>query len=127
METPGDLKYSKEHEWARIDGDVAVVGVTDFAQGQLTDVVYVELPEIGKKVEQDGNLCVVESVKSVSDIFSPVAGEVVEANGELPDKPELVNSDPYGKGWIAKIRFSDKGEFDKLMSADEYNEFTGHK
>ncbi|MGR3320294.1 MAG: glycine cleavage system protein GcvH [Candidatus Anammoxibacter sp.] len=124
MKVPEDIKYSKDHEWVKLDDDVATIGLTDFAQHQLTDVVFVELPEIGKCVSQAGSLCVVESVKSVSDVFSPVSGEVVEVNNELTDKPELINEDPYGKGWIAKIKCSAVNENDKLMSADEYVEFT---
>lgn len=120
MKTPNELKYSEEHEWVKVEGDIVTVGITDFAQQQLTDVVYVELPEIGKKVEQNGNLCVVESVKSVSDIFCPVLGEVVEVNSELTDKPELVNEDPYGKGWIAKFKVTDMAGLNNLMNADEY-------
>lgn len=124
MEAPSNLKYSKEHEWVKVDNDVVTIGITDFAQDQLTDIVYVELPEIGKKVEQNGNICVVESVKSVSDIFSPVSGEVVEVNNELSDKPELVNNEPYGNGWIARLKISNLGELNELMSADEYVKFS---
>ncbi len=123
LKYPDDLKYTKEHEWVKLDGDVAIVGITDFAQDQLTDVVFIELPENGKKVDQKSNLCAVESVKSVSDVFAPVSGEVVEVNKEIGDKPELVNQDPYGNGWIAKIKINDKGEIDKLMSAEEYKKF----
>jgi glycine cleavage system H protein len=117
------LKYTKEHEWVKVEGDIAVVGISDFAQDQLTDIVFIELPEVGKKVEQGKSFCAVESVKSVSDIFAPVSGEVVEANKELENKPELVNEDPYGKGWVAKIKISDKAELDNLMSAEEYKKF----
>lgn len=124
METPNDLKYSEEHEWVKVENDVAIVGITDFAQHQLTDIVYVELPETGKTVSLNDNLCVVESVKSVSDIFSPVSGEVVESNKELSDKPELTNSDPYGNGWIVKLKMSNSAELEKLMNADEYVKFT---
>ena len=124
MNTPAGLKYSNNHEWAKLLDDVVTIGITDFAQEQLTDIVFVELPEIGKKVSKDGNLCVVESVKSVSDVFSPVSGEVVEVNNELSNKPELVNSDPYGKGWIAKIKCSNKEEFSALMEAVEYTKYT---
>jgi glycine cleavage system H protein len=120
MNNPSDLKYSKEHEWVRIEGDVAVVGVTDFAQKQLTDIVFVELPEKGKKVEKGKAMAVIESVKSVSDVFSPVTGEVVEANEELSNNPDIINKDPYGNGWIAKVKINDKGELDSLMSSQEY-------
>lgn len=121
---PKDLKYSKEHEWVKIESGVATVGITDFAQEQLTDVVFVELPEVGKKVAKDGNLGAVESVKSVSDIFSPVGGEVTEVNKELENSPELLNKDPYGDGWIAKLKVNDEAELDKLISAEEYEAFT---
>jgi glycine cleavage system H protein len=120
MNNPSDLKYSKEHEWVRIEGDVAVVGVTDFAQKQLTDIVFVELPEKGKKVEKGKAMAVIESVKSVSDVFSPVTGEVVEANEELSNNPDIINKDPYGNSWIAKVKINDKGELDSLMSSQEY-------
>src|SRR3989338_5051781 len=99
---PKDLKYTKEHEWVRVSGDVGIVGITDFAQKQLTDIVFVELPVKGKKVEQNKQMAVIESVKSVSDVFSPVTGEVTDVNLQLQDNPELINKDPYGKGWIAK-------------------------
>ena len=121
---PKELKYSKEHEWVKIESGVATVGITDFAQEQLTDVVFVELPEVGKKVAKDGNLGAVESVKSVSDIFSPVAGEVIEVNKELENSPELLNKDPYGDGWIAKLKVDDETELNKLLSAEEYEAFT---
>ena len=124
LKYPDDLRYTKEHEWIRVEGDIATVGISDFAQHQLTDVVFVELPEVGKKVEHTKNLCTVESVKSVSDVFSPVAGEVIEVNNELENKPELINQDPYGEGWIAKIKLTDSVEIDKLMSAEEYKKFT---
>jgi len=120
---PENLRYTKEHGWAKLEGDSVSIGISDFAQHQLTDVVFVELPEVGKKVEQMKNLCTVESVKSVSDVFSPVNGEVVEVNKELEDKPELINKYPYSKGWIAKIRIKDKAELGKLMSAEEYKKF----
>ncbi|MBW2980548.1 glycine cleavage system protein GcvH [Candidatus Woesearchaeota archaeon] len=123
MTSPKELKYSKKHEWVKLEGDAAIVGISDFAQQQLTDIVFVELPEKGKKVEKDKQLAVVESVKSVSDVFSPVSGELVEANEELANTPEVVNQDPYGKGWIAKIKLSDKSELDSLMSAEEYEGF----
>ena len=123
MENPKEFKYSKEHEWVKVDGDIGTVGITDFAQKQLTDIVFVELPEKGKKAEKSKQLAVVESVKSVSDVFAPASGEVVEANEELASTPETVNKDPYGKGWIAKIKLSDKSELEGLMSAEEYGEF----
>ncbi len=123
MTSPENLKYSKEHEWVKVEGDVAVVGITDFAQKQLTDIVFVELPEKGKKAEANKQFAVVESVKSVSDVFCPVSGEVMEVNSQLADAPETLNQDPYGKGWIAKVKLSSKAELDSLMSAQEYEEF----
>ena len=123
MENPIDLKYSKDHEWLKIEEDIAIVGITDYAQDKLTDIVFVELPEIGKQVEQYENLCVVESVKSVSDIFSPISGKVVEVNKVLEESPELVNKEPFGGGWIAKLQIRDKADLEKLMTSEEYNEF----
>ena len=122
-EIPNDLRYTKEHEWVRIEGNNGVVGITDYAQNALTDVVFVELPEVGKKAAQSRTLCTVESVKSVSEVFSPASGEVIEANNELKDKPENINNDPYGKGWIAKIIISNKDELNKLMSAEQYKKY----
>ena len=119
---PTDLKYSREHEWVRPEGGEAVVGITDYAQEQLGDVVYVLLPPEGEQLEQGKKLGEVESVKSVSDIFSPVSGEVVAVNEALNDQPELINEDPYGKGWIARVRLSDPGQVDGLMSAQQYEE-----
>ncbi len=120
---PTDLKYSKEHEWVRPEaGDEAVVGITDYAQEQLGDVVYVLLPSEGEQLEQGKKLGEVESVKSVSDIFSPVSGEVIAVNEALSDQPELVNEDPYGKGWIARLRLSNPGQLDGLLSAQQYEE-----
>jgi glycine cleavage system H protein len=120
---PTDLKYSKEHEWVRPEqGGEAVVGITDYAQEQLGDVVYVLLPSEGEQLEQGKKLGEVESVKSVSDIFSPVSGEVIAVNEALSDQPELVNEDPYGKGWIARLRLSNPGQLDGLLSAQQYEE-----
>ncbi len=123
MENPIDRKYTKEHEWVKTDGDIATIGITDYAQDQLTDVVFVELPEAGKKIEQNGNLCVVESVKSVSDVFSPISGEIVEVNKALEDSPELVNNEPFEGGWIAKLKIRNEAELDQLMTTEEYNKF----
>ena len=118
-----DIRYSKDHEWVRRDGDLAVVGITDYAQNQLGDVVYVELPAIGRKVEQGGEAAVVESVKAASEIFAPVTGEVVESNKALPEQPATVNSDPLGAGWFFKLRLADKGQIDKLMDEAAYKAF----
>lgn len=123
MENPIDRKYTKEHEWIKTDGDIATIGITDFAQDQLTDVVFVELPEIGKQIEQNGNLCVVESVKSVSDIFSPVSGEIVEVNKALENSPALINNDPFESGWIVKLKIKSETESAQLMTPEEYNKF----
>src|SRR3989338_2890031 len=120
---PKYLKYTKEHEWVKVENEIAIVGITDHAQELLTSLVFVELPEIGKKVEQMKPLAVVESVKSVSDVYAPVSGEVVEVNISLTKKPEIINQDAYGKGWIARIRIADSKELGKLMDADSYTEF----
>lgn len=123
MELPEDLKYTREHEWVSVSGSVATVGITDHAQEQLGDVVYVELPAVGDRVEKSDAFGVVESTKAVSDVYAPVSGEVTEVNDDLPDSPELVNEDPYGDGWMVKIAISDPSELDELMTADEYREF----
>ncbi len=123
MENPIDRKYSKEHEWIKIDGNIVTIGITDYAQDQLTDIVFVELPDVGKQIEQNGNLCVVESVKSVSDVFSPISGEIVEVNKALENSPELVNKEPFEGGWIAKLKLENETELDKLMTTEEYNTF----
>ena len=115
--------YTKEHEWVRVDGDIATVGITDFAQGQLGDVVFVEVPEAGRQVSQGGEAAVVESVKAASDVYAPVSGEVVAGNQALVDDPSLVNSDPEGEGWFFRLRLSDTGQVSALMSADQYREY----
>ena len=115
--------YTKEHEWIRVDGDTATVGITDFAQGQLGDVVFVEVPEAGRHVAQGGEAAVVESVKAASDVYAPISGEVVEGNQALVDDPALVNSDPEGEGWFFKLRLSDTGELNELMNADQYKSY----
>jgi len=121
---PNDYYYSQDHEWIKVeDGQIGVVGITDFAQKQLGDVVYVELPEVGTQLEFHQTLGVVESVKAVSDIYSPVSGEVVEVNQALNDNPELINEDPHGQGWIVKIKIKDESELQKLMSATEYEKY----
>jgi glycine cleavage system H protein len=119
---PGDLKYTKEHEWAKIEGDRARIGITDFAQEQLGDVVFVELPKVGAKVTSMSTFGVVESVKAVSDLFAPLTGEVVEVNAELPKKPETVNRDPYGQGWMLVIRMTNPAEANALLSAAQYEQ-----
>ncbi|NWF39051.1 glycine cleavage system protein GcvH [Mariprofundus sp. NF] len=121
MTIPADLKYTKDHEWVRIEGDVATFGISDHAQEALGDIVFVELPEIGRTIDAGEAYAVVESVKAVSDVYAPVAGEVIEVNEELEGEPEKVNTDAYGAGWIAKVKMS--GETIELMSDDEYNTF----
>jgi len=123
MMNPRDLKYTKEHEWIKVEGGIATMGITDHAQGQLTDVVFVELPKKGKVVKQFETVAVLESVKAVSDVYSPVSGEVVEVNESLTNKPELINQQPYGEGWITKLKVKDSKELDNLMTAEEYEEF----
>jgi glycine cleavage system H protein len=120
---PDDFYFSKDHEWLKIDGDKATVGITDFAQKQLGDVVYVELPEPGAQLEFHQSFGVIESVKAVSDIYSPISGEVIEINEELNDSPELVNEDPHDKGWIIRMKFKKETELENLMSASEYEKF----
>ena len=117
---PGDVRYSRDHEWARKDGDVFTVGISDFAQDQLGDVVYVELPETGGSLETGREFGTVESVKAVSELFMPVAGEVVAINTGLEDSPERVNNDPYGEGWMIKVRSASPGDFDGLMDREAY-------
>ena len=117
---PEDLKYSEEHEWLRMEGDTAVIGITHFAQDSLGDVVFVELPEVGSDVGQFEKMGEIESVKAVSDLYSPVGGKVVEVNDSLTDSPELVNDSPYEEGWMIKVEVSDGSEIDRLMSASEY-------
>jgi glycine cleavage system H protein len=119
---PAELKYTKEHEWAKIDGDRARIGITAFAQEQLGDVVFVELPKVGAKVTSMKTFGVVESVKAVSDLFAPLTGEVLEVNAELPKKPEVVNSDPYGAGWMIVIKMSSPAEAGTLLSAAQYEQ-----
>ena len=118
METPQGLYYTKDHEWAKLDGDVATIGITEYAQGELGDVVFVELPAIGKKVEMGGAFGTIEAVKAVADLYAPLSGSIVAVNSALENSPELVNQSPYGDGWMVKINISDKSEIDKLMNAD---------
>jgi glycine cleavage system H protein len=127
MEFPEDLKYSKEHEWVLVEGKVATVGITDFAQDQLGDIVFVELPAVGDKVSKEDAFGVVESVKAVSDIYAPVSGKVLEANDDLPENPEMINEDPYGDGWIIKIEMNDLEELQDLMTAAEYEEYVAEE
>ena len=120
MNVPNNLKYSKEHEWIRVEGDVAYVGITDFAQGELGDIVFVEVDTIGDTVAADEVFGTIEAVKTVSDLFMPVTAEVLELNSKLDGAPELVNTDPYGEGWIVKVKLADASQLDSLMDAEAY-------
>lgn len=120
MAQPADLLYSKEHEWVRVDGDTATVGITDYAQNSLGDIVYVELPRVGKQIDQFGNIGVVESVKAVSDLFTPIGGEITEVNTALDADPAAVNRDPYGAGWLFKVKLKDVNEKNNLLSPADY-------
>jgi glycine cleavage system H protein len=122
MNIPAELKYTKEHEWIKVDGDVATVGITDFAQGELGDIVYVEIETEGETLDAEEVFGTVEAVKTVSDLFMPLGGEVLEFNEGLEADPEIVNKDPYGDGWMIKIKLSDASEVDNLLSADAYKE-----
>jgi len=122
MKIPENLVYTEEHEWLAVEGDTATVGITDYAQGELGDVVFIELPDPGLTVKQMEPFGTIEAVKAVSDLFAPVSGEVTEINEVLRDAPETINSDPYGEGWMIKIRLSDNAELDKLMDAAAYKE-----
>ncbi len=123
MEFPKDLKYTKEHEWVRLDGNIATVGITDYAQDSLGDVVYVELPQEGGAVTKNEPFGVVESVKAVSDLYSPVSGSVAEVNDSIVDSPEAINEDPYGDAWMIKVEVSGKGDLSDLMTAEDYQKF----
>ena len=125
MNVPSDLKYTKDHEWVRIEGDVAVVGITDFAQGELGDIVYVEVETLDETLDKDEVFGTVEAVKTVSDLFLPLSGEIIEFNESLEDAPEQVNSDPYGEGWMIKIKISDASEAEGLLSDERYKELVG--
>ena len=125
MNIPAELKYTKDHEWVKIEGDVATVGVTDYAQSELGDIVYLEIETEGDTLDQEEVFGTVEAVKTVSDLFMPLSGEVIEMNAKLGDEPELINSDPYGDGWMIKIKLSDSSQLDALMSADSYKEEVG--
>ncbi len=125
MNIPSNLKYTKDHEWVLIEGDTAIIGVTDFAQGELGDVVFVEIETEGDTLAQGDTFGTIEAVKTVSDLFMPVGGEVTEVNAKLEDDPELVNKDPYGEGWLVKIKVSETAEADELMSSDDYKALIG--
>lgn len=125
MNIPADLKYTKDHEWVRVEGDTATVGVTDYAQSELGDIVYIEIETEGESLDQEEVFGTVEAVKTVSDLFMPVSGEVVAVNESLADNPETVNNDPYGDGWMIKIKLSDSAQLDDLLSADDYKAEVG--
>jgi glycine cleavage system H protein len=125
MNIPASLKYTKEHEWIAIDGDIATVGITDFAQGELGDIVFVEIDTVGETMDAEEVFGTIEAVKTVSDLFMPITGEILEINPSLADNPESVNSDPYGDGWMVKIRVSNQEEINALMDADTYQSLVG--
>ena len=125
MNIPSELKYTKDHEWVRIEGDIATVGITDFAQGELGDIVYVEVETLDESLDQEEVFGTVEAVKTVSDLFLPLSGEIIEFNEALEDTPETVNSDPYGEGWMIKLKIKDASEVDQLLSDQEYKDLIG--
>jgi len=126
MNIPEDLKYTKDHEWIKIEGDTAIIGITDFAQSELGDIVYVEVETVDESLEREEVFGTVEAVKTVSDLLLPLDGEIVAFNESLEDEPEKVNSDPYGEGWMIKIKFSDKSQLEELLSAEDYQKFLGN-
>jgi glycine cleavage system H protein len=122
MNFPEELRYTKEHEWLRIEDDVAVVGITEYAQSELGDIVYIEMPKVGSSCAQNASIGTIEAVKTVADLYAPVGGEITEVNAELSDTPEIVNEDPYGKGWIVKIKLSDPSQLDSLLDSTSYTD-----
>ncbi len=125
MNIPAELRYTDQHEWARKDGKYILVGITDYAQGQLGDVVYVDLPAVGKQFKQHASFGTIEAVKAAADLYSPVSGEIVEVNQKLSEQPEVINKDPYGTGWMVKFKADDENEFAKLMDAEAYQKHVG--
>ena len=125
MNIPSELKYTKDHEWVSIDGEIATVGITDFAQKELGDIVYVEVETLDQTLEKDEVFGTVEAVKTVSDLFLPIAGEIIEFNDNLESNPETVNADPYGKGWMVKVKISDASQIEELLSSDDYRALIG--
>ena len=125
MNIPADLKYTKDHEWVKIEGDIVTIGITDFAQSELGDIVYVEVETVDETLDAEEVFGTVEAVKTVSDLFLPVSGEIIEFNEALEDEPESVNSDPYGAGWMVKVKYSDASQLEGLLSADDYKELIG--
>ncbi len=125
MNTPSELKYTKDHEWVKVEGDTAIIGITDYAQGELGDIVFVDVDTVDEDLNEGDVFGSVEAVKTVSDLFLPIPGTVLEVNAELEDQPELLNTDPYGKGWIIKLKVAEDADFTKLLSAEEYQEVVG--
>lgn len=125
MNIPSELKYTKDHEWVKVEGDIVTIGITDFAQGELGDIVYVEVETVDETLEAEEVFGTVEAVKTVSDLFLPVSGEIIEFNESLEDEPEKVNEDPYGEGWMVKVKISDKSQLDDLLDADAYKAIIG--
>jgi len=125
MNVPGNLRYTKDHEWLRVEGNLAYVGVTDFAQGELGDIVFIEIETVGETLKKEEVFGTIEAVKTVSDMFMPVGGEVLEKNTAIDDTPDVVNKDPYGKGWMVKIKITDPGEIDLLLTPEKYKELIG--
>ena len=125
MNIPSELKYTKDHEWVKLEGDIATIGITDFAQGELGDIVYVEVETIGETLEAEEIFGTVEAVKTVSDLFLPIAGEILELNELIEEAPETVNEDPYGEGWMIKLKVSNTSQFDDLLSSEEYQKLVG--
>ncbi len=125
MNIPQELKYTKDHEWIRVEGDTVTIGITDFAQSELGDIVYVEVETVDETLDKEEVFGTVEAVKTVSDLYLPIAGEIIEFNESLEDEPEKVNSDPYGEGWMIKVKFSDESQLEELLSADAYKEILG--
>ena len=125
MQFPSDLKYSKEHEWVKVEGDTATIGITEFAQKELGDIIYVDIETLGEEIEQNGIFGSVEAVKTVSDLFMPISGEIIEINALLADQPELVNSAPYGDGWMVKIKITDASQVESLLDSEAYQALVG--
>jgi glycine cleavage system H protein len=125
MNIPDDLKYTKDHEWVKVDGDEAIVGITDFAQHELGDIVYIEVGTQGETLDQEETFGTIEAVKTVSDLFMPIGGEIVAFNDDIESSPDIVNKDPYGQGWLIKVKMSDPSEVEGLLTAEQYKELTG--
>lgn len=125
MNVPGNLKYTKDHEWLREEGEFAYIGITDFAQGELGDIVFIEIETAGETLDKEEVFGTIEAVKTVSDLFMPLGGEIIEKNPAIDDTPDLVNKDPYGKGWLIKVKIADKAELDDLLDAEEYSALLG--